>query len=63
MMDSRIFERRRLLQLFALGSLALPVAALAGCTRGSGPAHPPRFYGGGSNAGEKSGGEGAGARR
>ena len=60
-MDSRIFERRRLLQLLALGSLALPAAALAGCAQGSGrPSHPPRFYGGGSNSGEKSGGGGPG---
>ena len=57
------FERRRLLQLLALGSLALPVVALAGCAQGSGPSHSPRFYGGGGDAGEKSGGGGPGARR
>ena len=57
MMDSRIFERRRLLQLFALGLLALPAAALAGCAEGTGSRRPPQFYGG-NNGGEKSGGGG-----
>ncbi|HEY1385856.1 MAG TPA: hypothetical protein VGF43_19680 [Dongiaceae bacterium] len=65
-MDQRIVERRRLLQLFALGSVALPAALIAGCeTRGT--TRPPRFYNGGSNGGEKSGGNGgpgaAGSRR
>jgi len=65
-MDQPKFERRNLLQFLALGSLALPAAALAGCAQGSAPTRPPRrMYGGGSNAGEKSGGGGgtAGGRR
>lgn len=55
-MDSPIFERRRLLQLFTLGSLALPAAMLAGCAQGSGAARPRRFHGGGGN--DKGGGGG-----
>jgi hypothetical protein len=66
MMDQPIFERRRLLQLFALGSVTLPAALLAGCET-SGTSRPPRFYNGGSNGGEKSGGGGgpgaAGSRK
>jgi hypothetical protein len=58
MMDERILERRRLLQLFALGSLTLPAAVLAGCAEGTGRSYrSPQLYGGG-NGGEKSGGGG-----
>jgi hypothetical protein len=49
MMDKSIFDRRRVLQLFTLGSLALPAAALASCAQGSGAARPRRFPGGGGN--------------
>lgn len=60
-MDDQIFERRRFLQVFALGSVALPAVALAGCATGSGPAPRRRLHGGGSS-GEKSGnGGGPGA--
>ena len=63
-MDERILERRRLLQLFAMGSLILPAAVFAGCATGTGAGRtrPPRFHGG-NNGGEKSGGKGgAGAK-
>lgn len=60
-MDKPIPERRRLVQLLFLGSVALPVAALAGCVQGAGVRRPPSF-GGGSNAGDKSGGGGGGGR-
>jgi hypothetical protein len=56
MMDSRILERRRLLQLFILGSLAVPAVALAGCATGSGRRTRPPHFGGGSN--DKSGNNG-----
>jgi hypothetical protein len=57
MMDNRILERRRLLQLFMLGSLAVPAVALAGCASGGGRRQrPPQF--GGSGGGEKSGNNG-----
>jgi hypothetical protein len=58
MMDKSIFDRRRVLQLFALGSLTLPAAALVGCAQGSGATPPRRFRGGGNSGGEKSGGGG-----
>jgi hypothetical protein len=54
-MNEQIVERRRLLQLFTLGSLALPAVVLAGCASGSAPTQPRR-YGGGNRGGEKSGG-------
>jgi hypothetical protein len=58
-MDQPSVERRRLLQFFALGSIAVPAAALAGCAQGSGsPMTRPRRRGGGNNGGEKSGGGG-----
>ena len=49
-MDADILERRRLLRLLALGSLAAPALVLAGCAGGSGQrrTRPPHF-GGGSN--------------
>jgi hypothetical protein len=57
MMDDRILERRRLLQLFMLGSLAVPAVALVGCASGGGRRQrPPQF--GGSGGGEKSGNNG-----
>jgi hypothetical protein len=67
-MTQQIVERRRLLQLFALGAIAVPAAALAGCAQGTRTTRPPRRYGGGGNrGGEKSGGSGgagtAGGRR
>jgi hypothetical protein len=60
MMDSRALERRRLLRLVVLGSLAAPVFALAGCATG-GRRQIPQIYGG--NSGGKSGnGGGPGAK-
>ncbi len=60
-MDNRALERRRLLQLVVLGSLAAPAIALAGCATGGGRTRPPRF--GGGNSGGKSGnGGGPGAK-
>ena len=49
MMDNRILERRRLLQLFTLGSLAVSALALAGCGTGSGRRTRPPHFGGGNN--------------
>lgn len=59
-MDQQAPARRRLLQLFILGSIALPAAALAGCAQGAGVpmTRPRRRGGGGNNGGEKSGGGG-----
>jgi hypothetical protein len=65
-MNQQVIERRRLLRLFMLGSIAVPAVALAGCAQGTSgrPARPPRRYGGGNNGGEKSGGGGGlGGRR
>lgn len=60
-MNQQIVDRRRLLQFFALGSIAVPAAALAGCASDGGrPGRPPRRYGGGNHGGEKSGGGGGG---
>jgi hypothetical protein len=60
MMDNRILERRRLLQLFVLGSLAVPAVALAGCASGSGRrTRPPQFGGGNSDKNGNNGGPGA----
>jgi hypothetical protein len=58
MMDKSIFDRRRVLQLFALGSLAVPAVALVGCAQGSGATPPRRFQGGGNRGSERSGGGG-----
>jgi hypothetical protein len=61
-MDERILERRRFLQLFAIGSFTVPAVILAGCAEGARRARPPRVHGG-NNGGEKSGGGGgAGAK-
>ena len=60
-METRILERRRVLRLVALGSLAAPAIALAGCATGGGRTRPPMF--GGGNSGGKSGnGGGPGAK-
>jgi len=59
-MDKGIVARRRLLQWIALGSVAAPAIALAGCVQGSGGRPPRRMSGGGSNAGEKGGGNNGG---
>ena len=48
-MDNGILERRRLLQLLALGSLTVPAVALAGCASGSGRRTRPPQFGGGNN--------------
>lgn len=57
-MDKEILERRRLLQWIALGALAVPAVALAGCASGGG-SRPPNFRtGGGNRGGEKGGGRG-----
>jgi hypothetical protein len=64
MMDNRILERRRLLQLLALGSLAVPAVALAGCAAGSGRrTRPPQFGGGNSDKNGNNGGPGAAGSR
>jgi hypothetical protein len=64
MMDKRILDRRRMLQLFMLGSLAVPAGALAGCATGSGRrARPPRFGGGNSDKNGNNGGPGAAGSR
>ena len=64
MMDNRILERRRLLQLFMLGSLAVPAVALAGCATGSGRrTRPPQFGGGNSDKNGNNGGPGAAGSR
>jgi hypothetical protein len=57
-MDKGIVDRRRLLHWLALGSLAAPAVALAGCASGGGT-RPPNFRtGGGNRGGEKGGGNG-----
>ena len=58
-MDKGIVNRRRLLQWIALGSVAVPAIALAGCTQGGG-GRPPRRTGGGNRGGEKNGGNNGG---
>ena len=65
-MNQQVIERRRLLQLLMLGSIAVPAVALAGCAQSNSgrPARPPRRYGGGNNGGENAGGGGGlGGRR
>jgi hypothetical protein len=59
-MDKGIVDRRRLLQWIALGSLAVPAAALAGCASGGGTRPPDFRTGGGNRGGEKGGGGGGG---
>ena len=57
-MDNQVLERRRLLQMITLGSLAVPAVALAGCA--SNPGAPKRELfrrGGGNRGGENSGGK------
>jgi hypothetical protein len=55
-LNNRVYDRRRLLQMITLASLAVP-AALGACAGGA--THPPRFrQGGGNRGGEKSGGRG-----
>jgi hypothetical protein len=57
MMDKGSFERRRLLQFIALGSLAAPAVALAACESDSGNYQPPpRFHHEGNDGGDKAGG-------
>jgi hypothetical protein len=64
MMGNRILERRRLLQLFMLGSLAVSAVALAGCASGSGRrTRPPQFGGGNSDKNGNNGGPGAAGSR
>jgi len=63
-MESHVLERRRLLQLFTLGSLAVSALALAGCSTGSGRrARPPQFGGGNSDKNGNNGGPGAAGSR
>ena len=58
-METRILERRRVLRILALGSLALPAIALAGCASGSGRrTRPPQFYGGNNDKPNNGGGFG-----
>ena len=64
MMDKRIVERRRLLQLLMLGSLAVPAVGLAGCGTGSGRrTRPPQFGGGSNDKSGNNGGPGAAGSR
>jgi len=58
MMENGILNRRRLLQLVALGSLAVPVMALVGCSTGGGRTRPPQFGGGNSDKSGNGGGPG-----
>ncbi len=65
-MNKDILARRRLLQIFALGTLAMPAIALAGCSTGSGRrTRPPQFGGGNSdkNGNGNNGGPGAAGSR
>ena len=55
MMENRILERRRLLQLVAL---AVPALAVAGCATGGRRAQPPQFGGGNSDKSGNGGGPG-----
>ena len=58
-MDADILERRHLLRLLALGSLAAPAIVLAGCAGGSGRrTRPPRFGGGNNDKPGNDGGMG-----
>ena len=59
-MDKRIVDRRRLLQWIALGSVAAPAIALAGCVQGGGGRPPRRMSGGGNKGGERGDGGGSG---
>ena len=61
MMDKVISERRRLLRFLALGSLAVPAIALAGCASGSGRRQRPPQFGGGNNDKPNNGGGFGGA--
>jgi len=49
MMEPRILERRRVLRILALGSVALPAMVIAGCASGSGRRTRPPQFGGGNN--------------
>jgi hypothetical protein len=49
MMEPRIPERRRVLRILALGSVALPAMVIAGCASGSGRRTRPPQFGGGNN--------------
>ena len=48
-MEPRIPERRRVLRILALGSVALPAMVIAGCASGSGRRTRPPQFGGGNN--------------
>ena len=62
MMDRQNFERRRVLQAFTLGSIAVAAAALGGCAAAGTGARPPRkWQGGGSSSGKSGNGGGPGA--
>ena len=62
MMDKDILERRRLLQLLALGSVAVPTMAVAGCATGAGKGQRPPQFGGGNSGGKSGNGGGPGAK-
>jgi len=61
-MEPRILERRRVLRLVALGSLAAPAIALAGCGSRR-RTRPPQFGGGNSDKNGNNGGPGAAGSR
>jgi hypothetical protein len=63
MMDAPLLERRRLLRFLALGSVAVPAMAVAGCASGGGRrARPPQFGGNNDKPGNGGGfgGQGSG---
>lgn len=62
MMDRQNFERRRVLQAFTLGSIAMVAAVVGGCAAGSGARPPRQWQGGGGSSNKSGGGPGAGGR-
>jgi hypothetical protein len=48
-MENRILARRRLLRFLALGSIAMPAIAIAGCATEGGRRQRPPYFGGGNN--------------
>jgi hypothetical protein len=61
-MDKDILDRRRLLQWFVHGSLAVPAVLLAGCATGTRSTRPRRVGGGGGGTDKSGNGGGMGGR-